>query len=89
MLAELITPGDRGDLPVHQTRDFGCTCTVRCPVCGGVKQERLPWLAENPHNTRRFARWVGKLCRGMSLTKVAADLRLDWHAVKAMDMAYM
>jgi hypothetical protein len=54
-----------------------------------VKQERLPWLAENPHNTRRFARWVGKLCRGMSLTKVAADLRLDSHAVKAMDMAYM
>jgi transposase len=54
-----------------------------------VKQERLPWLAENPHYTRRFARYVGKLCRGSSLTEVAADLRLDWHAVKAMDMAYM
>lgn len=54
-----------------------------------MKRERLPWLAENPHYTRRFARYVGKLCRGMSLTEVAADLRLDWHAVKAMDMAYM
>ncbi|MCO4099519.1 MAG: ISL3 family transposase [Gemmatimonas sp.] len=62
---------------------------VRCAACGGVKQERLPWLAENPHYTRRFARYVGKLCRGSSLTEVAADLRLDWHAVKAMDMAYM
>ena len=62
---------------------------VACPTCGGVKQERLDWLAENPHYTRRFALYVGKQCRGASITEVAEDLRLDWHAVKAMDMLYM
>jgi transposase len=54
-----------------------------------VKQERLDWLADNPHYTRRFAWYVGKQCRSTSIKEVAEDLRLDWHAVKAMDMLYM
>ena len=33
-------------------------------VYGGVKQERVAWLADNPDYTRRFARYVGKQCRG-------------------------
>ena len=60
-----------------------------CRQCGGVKQERLDWLADNPHYTRRFALYVGKQCRSASIKEVAEDLRLDWHAVKAMDTLYM
>lgn len=62
---------------------------VACRRCGGVKRERLDWLAANPHYTQRFAFFVGKLCRGMSIKEVADDLRLDWHAVKEMDKLYM
>jgi transposase len=62
---------------------------VRCPACASVKQERLDWISRNPHYTRRFALYVGKQCRGASISDVAADLHLDWHAVKAMDQLYM
>jgi len=54
-----------------------------------VKQERLEWLSENPHYTKRFAWYVGKQCRGASVQEVASDLQLDWHAVKEMDKLYM
>lgn len=62
---------------------------VDCRRCGGVKREQLDWLAANPHYTKRFALYVGKLCRSMSITEVATDLRMDWHAVKEMDKLYM
>ena len=62
---------------------------VECRACGRVKQERLDWLAANPHYTRRFALYVGKQCRGASIKEVAADLHLDWRTVKAMDTLYM
>jgi transposase len=54
-----------------------------------VKQERLDWLAANPHYTKRFAFYVGKQCRSASIKEVADDLRLDWRAVKEMDTLYM
>lgn len=62
---------------------------VECPTCGRVKQERLDWLASNPHYTKRFAWYVGHRCRSASIHEVASELRLDWHAVKAMEMEYM
>ena len=62
---------------------------VDCRQCGGVKQERLDWLAANPHYTKRFALYVGKQCRSTPIKEVADDLRLDWHAVKEMDKLYM
>lgn len=62
---------------------------VACRRCGGVKRERLDWLAANPHYTKRFALYVGKQCRRASIKEVAEDLRLDWHAVKEMDKLYM
>lgn len=84
---------------MRQVRDLPCgTLHVRlefelrrvaCHTCGGVKQEQLDWLAENPHYTRRFALYVGKQCRSTSITEVAEDLRLNWHTVKAMDQLYM
>ena len=58
-------------------------------VWPAVKQERLDWLASNPHYTKRFAWYVGHRCRSASIQEVASELRLDWHAVKAMEMEYM
>lgn len=75
-----------GDLRIYLEFDLR---RVACRVCGRVKQERLDWLAANPHYTKRFALYVGKQCRSSTITEVAADLHLDWHAVKAMDMLYM
>jgi len=54
-----------------------------------VRQERLDWLAANPHYTKRFARYVGKQCRSTSIKEVATDFHLDWHAVKEMDKLYL
>ena len=79
------------DLPCGDLRLY-LECDLRrvdCRRCGGVKRERLDWLAANPHDTKRVARYVGKQCRGTSIKEVAEDLRLDWHAVKEMDKLYM
>lgn len=54
-----------------------------------VKQERLAWLADNPFYTKRFAFFVGRQCREMTVQKVARELRLDWHTVKDLDKQYM
>ncbi|MCC6317784.1 MAG: ISL3 family transposase, partial [Gemmatimonadaceae bacterium] len=75
-----------GDLRIYLEVDLR---RVACRRCGGMKQERLDWLAANPHYTRRFALYVGKQCRSASIKEVAEDLRLDWHAVKEMDKLYM
>lgn len=57
---------------------------VDCPTCGGVKRERLGWLADNPHYTRRFAFLVGRRCRSASIKEVARELHLDWETVKQL-----
>ena len=62
---------------------------VRCTRCGLVKQERLPWLAETPGYTKRFAVAVGRRCRAASLRDVATEFHLDWKTVKALEMQYM
>lgn len=54
-----------------------------------MKQERLSWLANNPFYTKRFALYVGRKCRSMTLKDVAKELKLDWHTVKALDQEYM
>ncbi len=69
---------------------------VDCRSCGGVKGERLPWLADNPFYTKRFAFLVGRRCRESTVKAVADDLRLGWDAVpfdsapgEALDVQYM
>ena len=62
---------------------------MSCPRCGGVKRERLDWLADNPLYTRRFAFSVGRRCREATVKDVAEDLLLDWHTVKELDKQYM
>lgn len=61
---------------------------LRCVRCG-VRTERLDWLAEQPGYTARLARQIGRRCRTSTLTDVAEEYRLDWHAVKELDKLYM
>lgn len=75
-----------GDLRIYLEFDLR---RVACRHCGGVKRERLEWLAANPRYTKRFALYVGKQCRSASIKEVATDLLLDWHTVKEMDKLYM
>ncbi len=83
----------------RQVRDLPCADVriflrfqgrrVACRHCGRVKTERLDWLAENPHFTRRFAFYVGRLCREMTIQRVAALLHLTWDQVKDLERQYM
>jgi transposase len=62
---------------------------VQCRRCGTVKREALPFLADNPFYTKRFAFAVGRRCHTTSIKAVAKELRLDWHTVKELDKQYM
>jgi transposase len=62
---------------------------VHCRSCGVVKQEKLPWLANNPFYTKRFAFYVGRRCRSSTILDVARELCLDWKTVKSLEMEYM
>lgn len=60
-----------------------------CRSCGGVKRERLAFLADNSHYTKRFAYYVGRRCRSATIKDIAQELHLDWDSVKALDKQYM
>jgi transposase len=62
---------------------------VACRRCGTVKRERLDFLADNAHFTKRFAFYVGRRCRQASIRDVAKELKLDWDTVKALEKQYM
>ncbi len=62
---------------------------VACDRCNRVKQERLPWLADSPFYTKRFAFFVGRRCRASTIQDVAREQHLDWRAVKSLDKQYM
>ena len=54
-----------------------------------MKQERLPFLADNPFYTKRFAFYVGRRCRSSTIKDVAQELHLNWHTVKELEKQYM
>jgi transposase len=54
-----------------------------------VKRERLDFLADNAHFTKRFAFYVGRRCRQASIRDVAEELKLDWDTVKTLEKQYM
>jgi len=54
-----------------------------------VRQEKLDWLADNPFYTKRFAFFVGRRCRAMTIQDVANETRLDWHTIKELEKQYM
>lgn len=54
-----------------------------------MKRERLDFLADNAHFTKRFAFYVGRRCRQASIRDVAKELKLDWETVKTLEEQYM
>jgi transposase len=79
------------DLPCGDTRIY-LELEIRrvhCEHCGKVKQEQLDWLADHPFYTKRFAFFVGRRCRTMTIKDVAVETRLDWKTIKNLDAQYM
>lgn len=84
---------------MRRVRDLSCGDTriyleldirrVECKVCSAVKQERLNWLADYPFYTKRFAFFVGRRCRAMTIKDVAQETHLDWWTVRRLEMEYM
>jgi transposase len=84
---------------VRRVRDLSCGDTriflelevrrIDCRGCGKVKREQLDFLADNPLYTKRFAQYIGRRCRSATIKDLAAELKLDWHTVKALDQQYM
>lgn len=62
---------------------------VLCRECGKVKQEKFPWLSDNPFYTKRFSYYVGRRCRDAAVKDVALELKLDWKTVNALEKEYM
>lgn len=62
---------------------------VACRLCEAVKRERLDFLADNPRYSKRFAFYVGRRCRASAIRDIAAELHLEWHTVKELEMQYM
>lgn len=54
-----------------------------------MRRETLTWLAENPSYTKRYALFIGRRCREMTIKDVAKEERLDWHTVKDLEKQYM
>lgn len=62
---------------------------VSCPWCCKVKQERLEFLADNQHYTKRFMYHIGKQCRKETIKDVATEHRLHWGTVKELEKQYI
>jgi transposase len=92
-------PADIGARKTRRVRDLSCGDTqvylevevrrVACRRCGGVKREKLAWIADNTLYTKRFAFFVGRRCRASTLKDVAKELHLDWQTVKGLEMQCM
>lgn len=54
-----------------------------------MKRETLAWLASSARFTQRFEDRVGRLCREMTIKRVAELHRLTWDQVRRIEMAYM
>lgn len=58
---------------------------VACRHCGGVKQERLDFLADSPFYTKRFAFFVGRRCRAPTMQDVARETHLNCKTVNVLE----
>ncbi len=54
-----------------------------------MKIEKLPFLADSPFYTKRFAFYIGKRCSTSTIKDVAKEFHLDRRAVKELEMQYM
>ena len=62
---------------------------INCKRCQSVKQEFVPWLSNSKRATQRFAREIGRMCREVSVSRVAAMHNLTWGQVRRLEMIYM
>ena len=87
------------DQRIHRVRDLNCGDMriflefeyrrVECKHCQAVRQEFIPWLSNNKRVTQRFAREIGRMCREVSVIRVAAMHNLSWGQVRRLEMIYM
>lgn len=54
-----------------------------------MKRELLPFLADNPFFTKRFAYYVGRRCESATIKDIAKELCLNWKTVKELEKQYM
>lgn len=54
-----------------------------------MRQEKLDWLANHPFYTKRFAFFVGRRCRAMTIKDVAQETHLAWWTIRDLEMEYM
>src|SRR3989442_15553186 len=86
------------DRKICRVRDLSCGDTriflelevrrLDCRHCGKVKRERLDFLADNPHYTKRFAYYVGRRCRSATIKDVAAGFRRGRDTGKDLEEPY-
>jgi transposase len=62
---------------------------VRCPVCGVLRQLKIPFAEPDRRYTRGFERYVLELSRHMTMQDVAYHLGISWHAVKQIQKRYL
>jgi len=62
---------------------------IWCPVCGGVRVERLDFADAGQRVTHRLARYVHELCKKLTVKDVAGHLDLDPKTVKEIDKSYL
>lgn len=60
-----------------------------CPKFQLVRQEKLSWLSNNNHLTKRFAYYLGWRCETSTIKAVAEEFDLDWKTVKEAEKEYM
>jgi len=78
------------DLPVFEMETHLLVHRVRvaCPQCG-PHVEALSWLDRYSRVTRRVAESVARMCKDVSIKKVAEYFNLHWQTVKDIDKEYL
>jgi len=77
---------DAGATRIHLEFEYR---RVQCLHCKAVRRETLTWLAKSARFTQRFEDQIGRLCREMTVKRVAELNHLSWDQVRRMEKCYM
>lgn len=61
----------------------------RCPKCGHVWQESVPFVTGNRHYSHRFAQYAAVLLKTCTIKSVATLLSVSWDTVKRIHKEYL
>ena len=61
----------------------------RCPKCGHVCQESVPFVTGNRHYSHRFAQYAAVLLKTCTIKSVATLLSVSWDTVKRIHKEYL